>query len=135
MYIVYEIFSNRIGLGGSSDFDNLVSTAKSLGVKIMVDATARLSARGCHRKYRELLCSVLDGETDSLKPHPGSDGRDFTWNDCVLLNFRKRATWELMVNEMREWASRGVSGIRLDAAHSWPLVLRPNSIELLRGKK
>ena len=49
------------------------------------------------------------------------------------MNFRKKATWDLMVTEIKEWANRGVSGIRLDAAHSWPLILKPNSLELLRG--
>jgi glycosidase len=76
---------------------------------------------------------MLDMDTDHLKPHPGTDGRDFQWNDSVHLNFRKKATWDLLVSEIQEWASRGVAGIRMDAAHSWPLILKPNTYELSRG--
>jgi len=48
------------------------------------------------------------------------------------LNWRKKAVWDLTVNEIRQWALRGVSGVRLDSAQSWPLILRPNLNELLR---
>jgi len=119
-------------LGGVSDFDQLVTTAKDQGVKLFVDSTARLASKGTHRKYRNLICQMMDMDTDHLKPHPGTDGRDFQWNDSVHLNFRKQATWDLLVSEIRDWATRGVSGIRMDAAHSWPLILKPNTYELLR---
>lgn len=41
----------------------------------------------------------------------------------------------IQVSEIREWAARGISGVRLDAAHSWPLILQPDTDELLRSIK
>eukprot|EP01114_Cavostelium_apophysatum_P006786 TRINITY_DN1825_c0_g1_i1.p1 TRINITY_DN1825_c0_g1~~TRINITY_DN1825_c0_g1_i1.p1 ORF type:complete len:1954 (+),score=547.30 TRINITY_DN1825_c0_g1_i1:198-6059(+) len=117
--------------GGAKEFDEMVTAAHNVGIKVMVDATARVSARAPHRKYKNLICQMLD-ENEMLVSHPGSDGHDFKWEDCVLLNYRKKATWDLMVSEIREWAKRGVSGVRLDAAHSWPLILQPDLDELLR---
>lgn len=54
-------------------------------------------------------------------------------NDCVLMNWRKLASWDLLIDEIREWAKRGVNGVRLDNAQSWPLILKPDNDELMRG--
>jgi hypothetical protein len=74
-------------LGGEKDFDTLISTSNEVGIKIVVDCTTRLSARLAHRKYRDLVIYVLDDE-ENLKILPGTDGRQFIWNDSVQLNFR-----------------------------------------------
>eukprot|EP01117_Protostelium_nocturnum_P000558 TRINITY_DN1062_c0_g1_i1.p1 TRINITY_DN1062_c0_g1~~TRINITY_DN1062_c0_g1_i1.p1 ORF type:complete len:1929 (+),score=827.64 TRINITY_DN1062_c0_g1_i1:180-5966(+) len=119
-------------LGGQKEFDELLSTAKDNKVKILVDATSRISSKGMNRKYKNLLCKTVDSGTDSIIIHPGTDGKDFRWPDCAHLNWRKKAVWDLTVKEIRQWALRGVSGVRLDSAQSWPLILRPDLNELLR---
>jgi len=119
-------------LGGSKEFDDLLTTAKDTKIKIIVDGTARISAKGMNRKYKNLLCKTVDSGTDSIIIHPGTDGKDFRWQDCAHLNWRKKSVWDLTVNEIRQWALRGVSGVRLDSAQTWPLILRPNLAELLR---
>eukprot|EP01119_Soliformovum_irregulare_P020831 TRINITY_DN6809_c0_g1_i1.p1 TRINITY_DN6809_c0_g1~~TRINITY_DN6809_c0_g1_i1.p1 ORF type:complete len:2064 (+),score=697.75 TRINITY_DN6809_c0_g1_i1:71-6262(+) len=118
-------------LGGGKEFDDMVSNANNLGMKIVVDATAKVSSRLAHRKYKDLTCYTLN-EDENLKVHPGTDGKDFLWNDCVLLNWRKKDTWDLTISEIKQWAARGVSGVRLDGAQSWPLILTPDSDELFR---
>lgn len=85
-----------------------------------------------HLIYHSLVCHTID-DREWVKPHPGTDGKDFEWGDCFLLNYRKKETWDLTVAEIVAWASRGVSGTRMDSAHSWPLILRPNTQELFRG--
>ena len=57
---------------------------------------------------------------------------EFDWHDSVQINYRKKAAWDLLIGEIIEWAAKGVDGVRLDSAHSWPLILRPNTAELLR---
>jgi hypothetical protein len=74
---------------------------------------------------------MLD-ETEQLRPHACTDGLDFQWDDSVHLNYRKKHCWDLLVDETRQWALRGVSGIRLDSAQSWPVILRPDNNELFK---
>lgn len=80
------------GLGGPKEFDHLVQSAKELGIKIVVDCTTRLSARLAHRKYKDLVCYMVDDQ-EALNPHPGTDGRDFVWyvlNPFCTEHFYKR---------------------------------------------
>ena len=76
-----------------------------------------------------MLCQVAEG--NGLRIHPGTDGKDFEWKNSVLLNFRK-TNLDSFIDEIKIWAHRGVSGIRLDSAQSWPLILKPDDSELLR---
>lgn len=68
-----------------------------------------------------------------MKYHAGTEGRDFEWKNCVLMNFRKQAMWEQFIDEIEVWAKRGISGIRIDTAQSLPLILKPDESELLKG--
>jgi len=100
-------------------------------MKLVVDATTRLSVQGAHRKYRFLTCHALD-EKGMAHVCLGSDGLEHQWNDSVLLNYRRKETWDLFVHEIGAWAEAGAKGIRIDSAHCSPLILRPNLDELLR---
>ncbi len=96
-------------MGGESGFKEVVTRAKAAGVKLLVDATTRISAKGANRKYRDLVCHSLD-ENGNLRVIPGTDGFEFDWQDSVQLNYRKKAAWDLLVSEISEWAAKGVDG-------------------------
>jgi starch synthase len=117
--------------GGKEAFERLVEQANRSGVKLVVDATTRLSIQGLHRKYRYLTCHSLD-EKGMAHITLGSDGLEHQWNDSVLLNYRKKEAWDLFVSEICAWGECGAKGIRIDSAHCSPLILRPNLDELLR---
>jgi len=121
-------------LGGEKDFEEIITTANELGMKVFVDSTNRISSKGSHRKYRNHICYLVDDVDQSycVKPHPGTDGQDFKWSDCLHLNYRKKAVWDLLISEITAWAKRGVAGVRLDGAHSWPTILKPDNEELLK---
>jgi glycosidase len=44
----------------------------------------------------------------------GTDGYEFDWNDSAQINYRMKAAWDLLVQEVAEWGRRGVDGVRLD---------------------
>eukprot|EP00026_Physarum_polycephalum_P000161 Phypoly_transcript_00161.p1 GENE.Phypoly_transcript_00161~~Phypoly_transcript_00161.p1 ORF type:complete len:2059 (-),score=306.68 Phypoly_transcript_00161:106-6282(-) len=118
-------------LGGEKDFLDLVAAAKARNIKLVVDSTSKLGARKAHRKYKALTCLSQDKKGYTI-PAVGNDSVEFEWPECSLLNYRKLATWDLLISETIAWGERGVDGIRLDGAHTWPLVLRPDLDELYR---
>jgi hypothetical protein len=53
-------FSMCSALGGEEGFKQIISRARALNMRILVDATTRISAKGAHRKYRNMYCQTLD---------------------------------------------------------------------------
>lgn len=101
-------------LGGTEQFKGLVSAAKSEGVKIIVDCLARISSSRHHRKYKDLLLHYLDPE-GRRKICYGTDGQQVSYEDTAMLNYRKKAAWDLLIDEIICFAkSTGIDGIQLD---------------------
>ena len=113
-------------------FVELMKAAKERQLKVLVDATARISIRGAHRRYRGLNCSVLDTESGMLHVVHASDGGEQTWKDCQQLNYRKQSAWDIYIADILAWAQLGVDGVRIESAHCCPLILRPDTKELER---
>ncbi|KAM9964867.1 hypothetical protein ACTFIW_004659 [Dictyostelium discoideum] len=122
--------ANRL-IGGDQMFSQLVNRAKQLGIKIVIDSTTRLSSKAAHRKYKGVVCHTLDNN-GQLSRLEGTDSSEFTWNDCVSMNMRKLSVWEMFVQETLLWGDRGVDGIRIDSAHTCPLLFRSNLDEMYR---
>eukprot|EP01113_Clastostelium_recurvatum_P031061 TRINITY_DN3842_c0_g1_i1.p1 TRINITY_DN3842_c0_g1~~TRINITY_DN3842_c0_g1_i1.p1 ORF type:complete len:2351 (-),score=511.23 TRINITY_DN3842_c0_g1_i1:62-7114(-) len=118
-------------LGGKAGFRAVVEEAKRVGIRIVVDCTARLSSHGTHRKYRDQGLMMLDRH-GTPRTVPGTDGVEFTWEECVLPNFRRSHNWNALIDEVAAWCAHGAGGVRLDSAHTWPLILRPDLDELYR---
>ncbi|EFA80962.1 alpha amylase domain-containing protein [Heterostelium album PN500] len=118
-------------LGGNEQFNLLISKAKQLGIKIVIDSTARLSSKQAHRKYNGSILHTLDSK-GQLTRMEGTDSVEFTWPDCVMMNFRKLSVWEMMVQETLAWGDRGIDGVRIDSGHICPLLIRSNLDELYR---
>ncbi|GAM27650.1 hypothetical protein SAMD00019534_108260 [Acytostelium subglobosum LB1] len=118
-------------LGGIPLFNTLVTKAKQLGIKIVIDSTARLSSKMAHRKYNGSIVHTLDhkGQLSRLE---GTDSVEITWPDVVMMNFRKQSVWDMWVEETLHWGERGVDGVRIDSGHTCPLLFRANLDELYR---
>lgn len=81
---------------------------------MIVDCLARISSSRHHRKYKELLLHYLD-EDGRRKICYGTDGQQQQYEDTAMLNYRKKAAWDLLIDEVCQFAqSTGVDGIQLD---------------------
>eukprot|EP01133_Synstelium_polycarpum_P007805 gene7805-9157_t len=117
--------------GGSAGFTALINRARALGIKIVVDQTTKLSSKQAHRKYNGSICHTLDSR-GQLQRLEGTDSAEFTWPDCVMSNMRKVSVWEALVGETLSWGARGADGVRIDGAHTCPLLFRADLDELHR---
>ena len=109
--------NTRIDLGGEKDFGELVAAAKARNIRLVVDTTSKLGARRAHRKYKGLTCMSQD-KKGYTNPTVGNDryvgllstyssgcaftylafSVEFEWPECSMLNYRKLATWDLLVS-------------------------------------
>lgn len=119
-------------LGGAPAFNRVVQRARSEGVKVIVDCLARISSSRHHRKFKNLLLHYLD-EEGRRRICYGTDGQARQYEDTAMLNYRKVEAWDLLVDEVLEFAANtGVSGIHLDNGQAWPQILEPDIEELMR---
>jgi len=119
-------------LGGDPEFRSLMSEAKSVGMKILVDCLARVSSAHYHRRYKGEEFYVMN-ETGKLVVCYGTDGRAIRYDDTFLLNYRKSSVWNLLVDDVMSFVRKyDVDGIHLDNAHAWPQVLLRNETEMFR---
>ena len=101
-------------------------------MKVIVDCLARISSSRHHRKFKNLLLHSLD-EEGRRRICYGTDGQARQFEDTAMLNYRKVESWDLLVEEVLEFAaSTGVSGIHLDNGQGWPQIMEPDIEELMR---
>ena len=51
----------------------------------------------------------------------GAEGRSANYEDTVLLNYRKKEVWDMLIDETVEFAKKyGLHGIHCDYAETWP---------------
>ena len=84
-----------------------------------------------HRKYRGLQCKQLDVEGMPICCL-GTDGAEHVWKESAHMNYRKKQCWDLFIEDILNWAKKGVSGIRIDSAHCFPLISKANHTEMER---
>ena len=119
-------------LGGKEGFARMMDRAKAEGVKVIVDCLARISSSRHHRKFKDLLLHYLD-EDGRRRICYGTDGQARQYEDTAMLNYRKVEAWDLLVDEVIDFANRtGVNGIHLDNGQAWPQILEPDIEELIR---
>lgn len=101
-------------------------------MKIIVDCLARVSSSRMHRKYRDFINHGLD-ENGKMKIIYGTDGRALNYEDTAILNYRKKAVWDLMIEEVLELIDKfKIHGIHLDNGQAWPQIFKLDRDELLR---
>lgn len=70
--------------------------AKENKVKVIVDSLTRISSARPHRKYKKYFVYKLD-DSNKLVTLYGTDGRAVSFEDTILLNYRKKKVWELLL--------------------------------------
>lgn len=112
-------------LGGDAEFDDLISAARSRGLRIVLDGVFSHVGRGhplVDRALREGPGSEADRLLDIDRDHPdGPRPRVFEGHEALVrLDHTGDAAADYVVDVMTHWLGRGVDGWRLDAAYSVP---------------
>ena len=99
-------------LGDESDFDLLMAACRERGIEVLLDGV--FNHVGAHHPMVE--------EGGPVKRGP--DGRPVDWEghgELVELDHSDPRTEDLVVDVMKYWLDRGISGWRLDVAYSVPV--------------
>ena len=119
-------------LGGEREFGKLLDQAKNHNMKIIVDCLGRISSSRPHRKYLKTLLYTLDSDGKRALCY-GADGRSVNYEDTAILNYRKLASWNLLIEDVKKFVLKHkVNGIHLDNAQVWPQILDIDDEELYR---
>ena len=117
-------------LGGNDGLSELVEAAHELGMKVVVDVIPHLNRR-VHDVPESFAVRCFD-DAGNLVPRASTDGRYGSWNDGVLLNYRRLAVWEWLADAVRTLVERfDVDGVRCDIAHALPVVMKRNNASTL----
>ena len=117
-------------LGGNTGLRALVDAAHALDLKVLVDVIPHLNRR-VHDVPDSLVVHCYDA-AGKLVPRGSTDGRYGSWNDGVLLNYRRLAVWEWLADAIRTLiVGFGVDGIRCDIAHALPIMMKRNNAPVL----
>ncbi|MDE0024560.1 MAG: glycogen/starch synthase [Spirochaetaceae bacterium] len=117
-------------LGGNDGLRELVEAAHELGMKVVVDVIPHLNRR-VHDVPESFSVRCFD-DAGNLVPRASTDGRYGSWNDGVLLNYRRLAVWEWLAGAVRTLVERfDVDGVRCDIAHALPVVMKRNNASTL----
>ena len=117
-------------LGGNDGLRELVAAAHELGMKVVVDVIPHLNRR-VHDVPESFTVRCFDDD-GNLVPRASTDGRYGSWNDGVLLNYRRLAVWEWLADAVRTLVERfDVDGVRCDIAHALPVVMKRNNASTL----
>lgn len=92
-------------LGGAEGFKSLTQEATKLKVKILVDCLTRVSSSRMDKKYKNLLLHMLDEQGKKTFCY-GTDGRSLNFEDTIQLNYRKKKSWDLLIEEVVEFTSK-----------------------------
>ena len=119
-------------LGGEKLFTSLINKAHKLSIKIVVDSLSRISSSRAHRKYRDILLRYLDSQ-GKLQICYGSEGKSVRYEDSAILNYRKKESWEMLINEIKTLIEKyKIDGVHLDNCQAWPQIMELDTAELYR---
>ena len=119
-------------LGGEKSFISLINKAHQLSIKIVVDSLSRISSSRAHRKYRDILLRYLDSQ-GKLQICYGSDGKSVRYEDSAILNYRKKESWDMLINEIKILIEKyKIDGVHLDNCQAWPQIMEMDTAELFR---
>ena len=117
-------------LGGNDGLRALVAAAHDLEMKVLVDVIPHLNRR-VHDLAETELVRCFD-EAGVLVPRASTDGRYGSWNDGVLLNYRRLSVWEWLADSVRSLIERfDVDGVRCDIAHALPIMMKRDNTPVL----
>lgn len=101
--------------GTIEDFDHFVSTAHSLGIKIILDWVANHTARDA-KWLQTKPADWYERENDGEAKIP------WDWSDTAKLNYANRDVWRGQIKAMRFWVEQhNIDGFRCDMAMLVPI--------------
>ena len=119
-------------LGGEKSFQSLINKAHKLSMKVVIDSLSRISSSRAHRKYRDILLRYLDSQ-GKLQICYGSDGKSVRYEDSAILNYRKKESWDMLINEIKILIEKyKIDGVHLDNCQAWPQIMEMDTAELYR---
>lgn len=122
---------NRM-LGGSKGYQKLMDEANKVKMKILVDCMSRVSSTRPHRRYRKNLLQTMDAEGKRTLCY-GTDGRSVNYEDTAILNYRKLSSWNMLIQDTVKIVEKyKITGVHLDNAQTWPVILELDEEELYR---
>jgi len=121
-------------LGGEKDFIDLVKRAHALDIRIIVDIIPHINRKSDHLAD-DLMVYTYNHE-GGLVIRASTDGRYGSWNDGILLNYRKFEIWEWMADSVETLIEKfDIDGIRFDSAHAVPIMMKKNNYLYTYDKK
>ena len=119
-------------LGGDKAFQSLINKAHRLQMKIVIDSLSRISSSRAHRKYRNILLRYLDPQ-GKMQICYGSDGKSVRYEDSAILNYRKKESWDMLINELKILIDKyKIDGVHIDNCQAWPQIMEMDTAELYR---
>eukprot|EP00736_Rhodelphis_marinus_P004238 Rmarinus@m.30150 len=119
-------------LGGPEEFKSLMKGAHDRELAVLVDLFSSVSASRAHRRYRHSVVHCLD-KNGALLRHASTDGVGTTWDEGILLNYRRLETWDMLFADLEVLIDKyGIDGVRVENAQSLPLIMEPDVQELDR---
>ncbi len=117
-------------LGGNDGLRALVAAAHELEIKVLLDVVPHLNRRVRDMPDEDVVhCFDDDG---ALVARSSTDGRYGSWNDGVLLNYRRLSVWEWLMDSVRTLIERfDVDGVRCDISHALPIMMKRNNAPAL----
>ena len=119
-------------LGGEKAFKSLMNKAHRLQMKVIIDSLSRISSSRAHRKYRSILLRYLDPQ-GKMQICYGSDGKSVRYEDSAILNYRKKESWDMLINELKILIDKfKIDGVHIDNCQAWPQIMEMDTAELYR---
>ena len=110
-------------LGGETGLKDLISTAHDLGIKIIVDVIPHINRTS--EAVDDSFKVYCHDDNGGLVPRAATDGRFGSWNDGMLLNYRRFEVWEWLADSIGKLIETyDIDGIRFDSAHALPIMMK-----------
>ena len=115
--------------GTMEDFDNFVTKAHSLGMKVLLDWVANHTARDA-KWINGKSADWYEREADGTAKVP------WDWTDTAKLNYANRDVWRGQIESMRFWIEKhDIDGFRCDMAMLVPIEFWQEASKILHAIK
>lgn len=126
-YAIRDYFAVNPEFGTLDDFDNFVSEAHRLGLKVVLDWVANHTSPDAVWIESKPLDYY---ERDSL----GNTIVEYDWTDIAALNYENMDMRADMMDAMQFWADRNIDGFRCDMAFLMPQDFWTEAIGMIKGQ-
>ena len=122
--------------GSEQDFRDLVSTAHSLDMHIILDFVPNHTGWDSDWISNNPEWYTQDEEGNVLDPLDPSTGESWGWTDVADLNYDNQDMRQAMIESMKYWITEhDIDGFRQDVAHQVPVDFWADASEVLLSEK